>query len=127
MAAGLAQWAFSPYLAPMAVFPRPSGPRAVWHDLKAFARQQGRANFLIAALSVFMTSMIVLGFYIDAKRDQPKARIIYAESWPATRTDAEIIKQNIADQKKLDAQRLEQQRQYQRLADKLGIEYEGKK
>ena len=111
----------------MAVFPRPSGPRAVWSDLKAFLKQQGRPKYGIMALSVFVTAMIVLGFYHDAKMDQPKSQIIYAQSWPTTRTDAEIIKQNIADQKKLDAQRLETQRSYQRLADKLGIDYEGKK
>lgn len=107
----------------MAVFPRPSGPRALWTDFKAFLRQQERTNYYIAALSVFMTSMIILGFYVDAKRDQPKAQIIYAQSWPSTRTDEEIMKQNIADQKLLDAKRLETQRQYQRLADKLGIDY----
>ncbi len=108
----------------MAVFPRPSGPRAVWHDLKAFVRQQDRPKYGIMALSVFITAMIVLGFYHDAKMDQPKAKIIYAESWPSSRTDEEIIKQNIADQKKLDAKRAETQRSYQRLADKLGIDYE---
>jgi len=115
------------YLGRMAVFPRPSRPRALWADLKAFLKQQDRPKYGLMALSVGITALIVLGFYHDSMMDQPKARIIYAESWPSTRTDEEIIKQNIADQKKLDAKRLETQRSYQRLADKLGIDYEDKK
>jgi len=107
----------------MAIFPRPSRPSAVWADLKAFLKQQERPKFLILALSICIPLLIVAGFYHDAAMDQPKAQIVYAQSWPATRTDAEIVKQNVEDQKKLDAKRLETQRQYQRLADKLGIDY----
>lgn len=124
---GVARQALLHYLGAMAIFPRPARPGALIADLKAFLKNQGRPKYGIMALSVFITSMIVLGFYHDAKMDQPKARVIYAESWPASRTDEEIIRQNIADQKELDAWRLETQRSYQRLADKLGIEYEGKK
>ncbi len=69
-----------------------------------------------------MPALILTGFYFDSKTDKPKAKIIFVESWPTSRTDAEIEKQNIADQKILDAARLKRQQDYQRLADKLGID-----
>lgn len=106
----------------MAVFPRPSSPRAAWSDFKAFLRQQERHKILFALLSIMMPALIVLGFYVDSKTDRRPATIIYINSWPASRTDAEIEKQNIADQKILDAQRAAKRAEYQRLADKLGIE-----
>jgi len=107
----------------MAVFPRPSRPRAFVADLKAFLRGQERHKILFALLSIMMPMLILTGFYFDSKTDPRKAQIIFVENWPASRTDAEIIKQNIADQKIRDAQRAEKQREYQRLADKLGIDY----
>ena len=110
----------------MALFPRPSRPGAVWADFKAFLKQQERPKFWILALSIFIPVMIVAGFYHDAGMDRPAPRIVFAESWPADRSDVVIEKQNIADQKKLDAKRLETQKSYQRLADTLGIDYEGK-
>ena len=106
----------------MAVFPRPASPRAVWTDLKAFLQGQDRIKLLFALLSILMPMLIVTGFYLDSRTDPPKAQIYYIQSWPATRTDAEIEKQNIADQKILDAARKAKRAEYQRLADKLGIE-----
>jgi len=106
----------------MAVFPRPSSPRAAWADLKAFLLQQERHKILFALLSVMMPMLIVLGLYLDSRTDPPKAQIIYAQSWPESRTDAEIERQNIADQKILDAKRRAKRAEYQRLAKQLGIE-----
>ncbi|WP_296620321.1 hypothetical protein [Rhizorhabdus sp.] len=113
----------SPILAFMAIFPRPSTPRAFVADLKAFLHQQNRHKLMIAVVSGLMPMIIVWGFYVDSKTDKPKAQVIFVESWPSTRTDAEIEKQNIADQKVRDAQRKAKQEEYRRVADKLGIEY----
>lgn len=71
--------------------------------------------------------LIVAGFYHDASMDKRPTQIVYVQTLDPNRTDEEIMRQNIEDQKKLDAQRAETQRSYQRLADKLGIDYEGKK
>lgn len=121
---GLAPRAFGDYLVTMAVFPRPSKPSAVWADIKALLRHQERHKLLIALASIMMPAIIVTGFYVDSKMDPPKAQIIYAQSWPASRTDAEIVKQNVADQKIRDALLAEKQRSYRKLADQLGIDYE---
>lgn len=106
----------------MAVFPRPSSPRAAWADLKALLHQQERHKFYIALVSIMMPALIVLGLYLDSRTDPPKPTITYITSFPPDRTDAQIEKQNIADQKILDAKREAKRLEYQRLADKLGIE-----
>lgn len=108
----------------MAVFPRPSRPGAFWADLKAFLHGQERHKLLFGLLSILMPALIVLGFYVDSRTDPPKAQIIFVQSWPSSRTDAEIEKQNIADQKVRDAQLAEKRRGYQKLANQLGIDYE---
>lgn len=107
----------------MAVFPRPSSPRAAWADLKALLRQQERHKILIAIISIMMPMIIVWGFYLDSRTDKPKAQIIYVQNYAPGRTDEEIIRQNIADQKIRDAAIRQRQRDYQKVADKLGIDY----
>lgn len=111
----------------MAIFPRPSRPSAVWADLKAFFKQQERPRWGILALSICIPLLIVAGFYHDSSMDRRAKQVVYVQMLDPNRTDDEIMRQNIEDQKKLDAKRAETQRAYQRLADSLGIEYEGKK
>ena len=64
-------------------------------------------------------ALIVL-FVTDGRTNiAPREQIVYVESWPATRTDAEII----ADQKKHQAEReaaqKERQEQFKKLDQKL--------
>ena len=106
----------------MGALPKPSGPRALWRDMRAFASEKHGYRYAGIALAILMPSLMLAGFYVDSKRDPPKPQTIYVQSWPADRTDAEIIRQNMADQKKLDAYRAERQRQFKKLANNLGIE-----
>ena len=105
----------------MGALPKPSGPRALWRDMQAFLGEKHRYRYFGIALAIVMPALMLAGFYVDSKRDPPKPQTIYLQSWPADRTDAEIIRQNQADQKKLDAYRAERQRQFKKLADDLGI------
>jgi hypothetical protein len=105
----------------MAIFPRPSRPRVFLADLGSFLRGPGRHKILFALLSILMPMLIVAGFYVDSKTDRRKADIIYVQNFAPDRTDEEIRRQNIADQKILDAKREARRREYQRLADQLGI------
>ena len=105
------------------VFPRPSKPRAVWTDLKAFLGGPQRHKLLFGVLAIMMPGIIVLGFITDARTNiLPGRSITYIQSWPADRSDAEIIAQQKIDQKKKEAADLERRRSYQRLAKQLGIE-----
>ncbi len=101
--------------------PRPSSPRALWADIKAFGAGEGKFKLMAAGVAIVMPALMIAGFYVDSKMDKPKAKIFYVPSFAADRTDAEIIKQNIADQKELDARREAKRLEYQRLADRLGI------
>ena len=107
----------------MSWFPRPVSPRAALADIRASVRHAGREKWIGAALAVLVTAIIVIEFLVDSKiNTAPPPRIIYAESWNANRTDAEIV----ADQKKHQAEReaalKERQRQFQKLEKQLGIE-----
>jgi len=103
--------------------PRPSSPRAAWADLKAFLSGPQRHKLLFGLLSILMPAIIVAGFIFDARTNiLPGRSITYIQSWPADRSDAEIIAQQKIDQKKKEAADRERQRSYQRLADQLGIE-----
>ncbi|ATE62986.1 hypothetical protein [Rhizorhabdus dicambivorans] len=105
----------------MAIFPRPARPQALIADLKAFLRGQERHKILGAMIAIIMPTLILAGFYVDSKRDKRKPDIIYVQNYAPGRTDEEIKRQNIADQKILDAQREARRQQYQKVADQLGI------
>jgi len=106
----------------MAILPRPARPSALLADFKAFLRGQQRHKLFFGLLAVLMPALIVLGFYIDADPGKQRPQIIYVQSYAPGRTDSEIMRQNIADQKIFDAKRRERQAEYRRLADRLGIE-----
>lgn len=104
-------------------FPRPSRPRALWADLTAFLREGQRHKLLFGAMSIAMPALILLGFNKDARTNiLPGKSITYIQSWPADRSDADIVAQQKIDQKKKEAADAERRASYQRLADQLGIE-----
>lgn len=106
----------------MSWFPRPASPRAAFADLRAFLRQRSREQRIGAALSILVTTIIVIIFFVDSKiNTAPPPQIVYVESWSMNRTDAEIIEQQKKDQAERDAAIKERQRQFQALENKLGM------
>ena len=106
----------------MSWFPRPSSPRAAIGDLVAFMRQRSREQVIGALLAVLVTTIIVIEFLVDSKiNTAPPPQVVYAESWSADRTDAEIIADQKKDQAKRDAYAKEKQRQFQKLEKQLGM------
>lgn len=106
----------------MSWFPRPSTPSAAFADLRAFMRQRSREQKIGAALSLLVTLIIVIVFFVDSKiNTAPPPYIVYVENWPAKRTDAEIIAQQKKDQAVVDAARIEKQKQFQALENQLGM------
>ena len=106
-------------------FPRPSSPRALWADIRAFAGERSSVQWGAAAVAVIMPLAIVVLFITDANTNtRPGPQIIYAESWSANRTDAEIIADQKKHQAKREAAQKERQRQFKKLdrdLDRLGI------
>ena len=102
--------------------PRPASPRALWADLRAFARQRSRVQWIAALFAIVMPVVIVVGFYYDAQTNiLPGEQIIYVENWPANRTDAEIKAQQKIDQAEKEKAQRARQEQFKRLEERLGI------
>ena len=80
-------------------FFRTISPRAAWADLVNIWRGEQRYKLHFLALSFVATMLIIAAFLSESDFTvEPKPdKIIYVESWPADRTDAEII----ADRKAL--------------------------
>jgi len=106
----------------MSFLPKPVGPAAAFRDLAAFMRQRSREQVIGAALSVLVTTIIIIVFLVDPKvNTQPGEQIVYAESWPENRTDAQIAADQKKDQAALDAAKKEKRRQFQQLEKQFGI------
>lgn len=107
----------------MSWFPRPVGPRAALRDLAAFMRQRSREKLIGGALAILVTLIIVIEFLVDSQMGTaPPPQIVYAQSWSANRTDAEIVADQKKDQAERRAAQAEKQRQFQKLEKQLGIE-----
>jgi hypothetical protein len=106
----------------MSWMPRPVGPRAAIADFMAVLRGSGRDKIIGLTCAVLVTAIIIVEFLVDSKiNTAPPPRIVYAQSWDANRSDAEIIAQQQKDQAAREAALLERQRQFQRLEKKLGM------
>ncbi len=103
-------------------FPRPVGPRAAFKDLAAFLRQRSREQVIGLALSLLVTTILVIEFLVDSKiNTAPPPQVIYVESYSANRTDAQIIAEQKRDQAERAAIHAERQRQFQKLENRLGM------
>jgi hypothetical protein len=124
MEAGLASGPGAHYLRPMPL-PRPASPRALLDDLRTFWRARPRGHWIAALLAAVMTSAIVIAFLIDSQSlSDPREQIIFLDSWPANRTDAQIRAQQKADLEARTRAEAEHRRQLQRLdqnLNRLGI------
>lgn len=106
----------------MSFFPHPVGPRAALRDLAAFLRHRSREQVIGAALAVLVTAIIVIEFLVDPYTGgQPPAQIVYVQSWSENRTDAQIRADQKKDQQEKRAEALEKQRQFQNVANELGM------
>jgi hypothetical protein len=118
-ASGLAAAAARHYLQPMPL-PRPARPSVLWNDLRAFWKQRPRHQWVAGTLAVLIPIAIVFSFYLDSYTNvTPRQTIIYVNSWPATRTDAEIRAQQKADLAELRRRQAERQRQFKAIDDRL--------
>ena len=115
------------YLGRMAIFPRPVSPFKAIRDLRMFLAQRQKHELIFAFLSVFLTVMLIVGFYVDSSFETPwKRNIQYVESWPLDRSLAQIKAQQKIDQAKnkllqaeLDKRKAENMRQFKKLDKKL--------
>ena len=106
----------------MSWFPRPSSPRVLFEDLRAFISHREREHWIGAALALLITIIIVIEFLVDAKiGTAPPRQVTYVDLYSSNRTDAEIIAQQRKDMAARIAAQKEQQRQFQKLERDLGM------
>lgn len=91
-------------------------------DIRAFARERYRHQWLAAFLAVLLPAIIVIGFIVDSRTNiAPGEQITYVESWSGNRTDAEIKADQARRQVEREAAVAERQRQFRRLENRLGL------
>ncbi len=75
--------------------PTPRNLAASFGDLRTFLTTRERHEWLFAGIAIGITAFILFAFWHDS-RVEPTQEIVFVQSWPANRTDAQII----ADQKR---------------------------
>ena len=115
----MARGAAAHYLGAMPL-PRPSGPRALWRDLKNFSRARPRHQWVAATLAVLIPIGIGVAFYFDAQTNlAPGPRVIMVESWPQSRTDEEIRAKQKIDLRRREEAEERRRREFQQLDERL--------
>jgi hypothetical protein len=100
--------------------PRPASPRALWADLRLFWSSRSRTQWVAVLLAILIPIGILGAFYLDGKTNiAPGARLIMVESWPLTRTDAEIRARQQRDRAEREAREHARQREFQQLDNAL--------
>jgi hypothetical protein len=101
-------------------FPRPVSPRALWADLRAFASERRPHQWVAASLALLMPVALIVLFVTDGRTNiQPRAQIVFLESWPANRTDAQIKADQKKDQAAREKARKAHQEEFKRLDERL--------
>jgi hypothetical protein len=99
--------------------PRPASPRVLWADLRAFLAQRSRHQWIAAGVAVLMPTILITLFILDSASLKPGPQMIYVESWPANRTDEQIMAEQKEDQARREAAKAERQRQFKKASDQL--------
>ena len=102
--------------------PPVSSPRAAIADLLAVIRRPSRERLIGAILAILSTIIIIILFLVDPQiNTAPPRTIIYVESFGPDRTDADIKRDQIKDQKARDAYKEAKKKQFQKLEKQLGM------
>ena len=100
--------------------PRPARPDVLWKDMRAFLRQRPRHKWFAATFAVLIPLAILVVFWLDAGTGAgPPEQVIFVDSWPSNRTDAEIRAKQQEDLKARREAEEARRREFQRLDESL--------
>ena len=120
-AAGLALGGGAHYLEIMAL-PRPASPRVLWEDLRAFARERSRYQWVSLVGALVMPVALLWLFVLDSESiEQPAATVVFVDSWSAARNDEEIKAAQTIRQREREKQDEERRQAWKRLGDRTGV------
>ena len=122
MKAGLAASPAAPYLGPHGNLSTPvEPPRRARRPAHLLVAPQPRP-VIGATLAVLVTIIILILFFVDSKiNTAPRRTVQYVDSWPADRTDAEIVAQQKKDQAEAEARAKARQEEFKKLEKTLGM------
>jgi len=121
--AQLCNAALDAYVAAMPIFPRPVSPKSAISDLRDMFSPDRPHRWTILALSVALTGVLLWGFVLDSRIPPKPREIFYVENWMADRKDSDIIRQQIKDIALYESALGKKQKEFQKVADSLGIEW----
>ena len=120
-APGLALGGGAHYLEIMA-FPRPASPRVLWADLRSFARERSRYQWVSLVGALVMPVALLWLFVLDSESiEQPAATVVFVDSWSAARNDEEIKAAQTIRQREREKQDEERRQAWKRLGDRTGV------
>ena len=103
--------------------PRPASPRALIADVRTFARERSKVQWIAAFVAIAMPVVIVFGFIKDGRTNiSPGEQITYVDSWGGNRTDAEIKAAQLKREQEREAAAAERQRQFKALERRFGMD-----
>ena len=98
--------------------------RSAWGDLRTVIQQAGPHKWRIGLLSAACTAGVFSVMWQEGGRGLPKPPVVtYITSWPANRSEAEIIASNVANQKrkeKLAAEQARREAEVREIYKKIG-------
>jgi hypothetical protein len=103
-------------------------PIRAYRDLRLFLSDRQPYELIFLALAIIVTGTVITVFYFDSRIEQPYKRpeIIWVDSWPADRSDAQIKAKQAVDKVEEDKLRAliaqkqaERRAEFKRLNDKL--------
>ena len=106
----------------MAIFLRPARPKALIADIKrVWNSSTSRYKLVFGVLAVAINSVIITGFVVESRWGVlPEGpQLIYAEDFPANRTDAQIKEDQWADARERRAAAEERRREWKKIDDAL--------
>ncbi len=108
----------------MAILPRPVSPKSAYADLRDMLMGERPHKWPLLVLSCVLTGLLIWAFYIDSNPGIEKKReIVYVESWMADRKDSDIIRKQKEDLARYETALENKQREFQTVADSVGIEW----
>ena len=111
-----------PYLDAMPIFPPPSSPRAALRDLRDVFRHSGKDKFVGASLAILSTIIIIILFLVDPQiNTAPPQQVVYVEAYAPDRSDTDIKRDQLRDQKARDAAKEARKKEFQKLEKQLGM------
>jgi hypothetical protein len=103
--------------------PRPAPPRVLLKDLRTFAAERSKHQWIAAFFALVMPISILVLFVLDARTNiAPSPQVVFVDSWAAERSDEQIRADQLVRQREREKADAERQRQWRELGRRVGMD-----